>query len=281
MSDTTSAVTETSSEDWETSSEEESSIEETSKQEPVWGESLDLATFKTDPERWNEKWEDVLDTLSSQEAYSLMGHIFRKGRLDAPGGPLSAEGVSKQLMEEICLHQNMVVDVWRKEEGDLRDDFSIAWALLNPSEQTRHLLVGFKHANRWHRKGGPLTQDSRSLCPELRTSLLSGPAFTHFVDTCVVGKEAIEDPTIPYLLPSAWWDEASNGIPEDVVEEFDESCLNLLTLLRNLYICMLSCSPLVYQTLTVHLLSISCVSQRYHVVYYGRPGERKFRDGPY
>lgn len=98
------------------------------------------------------------------------------------------------------------------------------------------MFEGFRKAN----EGCVLGQDNRALCPEIRTSLLLGPAFLDFVHDLVLGKEAIEDPTIPYLLPSPWWDDASNGVPESEVEEFEEY---LLTLLRNLYICMLSYHP--------------------------------------
>lgn len=194
----------------------------------IWGESLDLATLKTDPKRWDKAWEGVLETgtLSVQEVYTKM--CTRKGEdvtLD--------ETFTNILIPDILKLQGIVVHIWGRQR--LKEPLVTAWGLLSFAEQERHLRKGFQDATESCLFG----QDIRALCPELRTSLLLERAFTDLVDKFVEGKVAFGDATTPYLFPSAWWDNASD-ITESVLEEFEESSLKLLTLRRNQYIGNLS-----------------------------------------
>lgn len=221
MADTTTTTTEVSSAD----------TSEAQTGRSLWGESLNLTSLKADPKRWDQEWERVLDTLSAQKAYTRMGRLFKKGIWDKPG--MTLERLTGYFTEDACKMQGVVLEIWRKD--GLGEHLVTAWALLEYSEHERHLLEGLKEAS----ERCPFHQDIRSLCPEIRTSLLlarSGRAFTDFVETFVEGKEAVGDATIPYLFPSAWWNKAGDDMPESMLEEFDESSLTLLTLLRNDYI---------------------------------------------
>lgn len=137
------------------------------------------------------------------------------------------------MKDDIRKMQGVLVGLWRTPA--LKDHLITAWMLLGPQEKERRLLEGFKEAS----KMCPFRQEARSLCPEIRTSLLlahSGRAFTDLVEKYIAAKEAMDDSTIPYLFPSAWWDRARDDVPDDVLDMLDASAFMILTLLRNKFI---------------------------------------------
>lgn len=206
----------------------------------MWGKPLNFASLRADPKRWNKQWEKVLTTLSPQGAYTRMGGLFTKGIWDSTETTLAF--ITDRLNTGICKSQDLVVGVWRQKPA-LKDHLTTAWLLLPPSERERHLLEGFKGAS----ERCLMKQDLRALCPEIRTSLFlarAGRTFIEFVEEYATGREAMNDSTIPYLFPSAWWDKAGDDMPQSVVDEFDESGLMLLTLLRNEFIGKLWSCPL-------------------------------------
>lgn len=215
----------------------------------LWGKTFDITSLKANPKRWNQEWETMLATFSAQEAYSTIGGLFKKPEiLDRQG--ITFASMSSELTAGVCKMQGLALEIWRK--SGVKDHLVTAWLLLKRSEHERHLLEGLKEAS----ERCALNQDLRVLCPEIRTSLFlarGGRAFTDFVESYVVGREAVEDATVLYLLPSVWWDGAGNGTTESALNDLDESIPILLTLLRNEFICEFSYRAYIEKT------HVSCI----------------------
>jgi hypothetical protein len=201
-----------------------------SKDFSLWALKFNFTNIQSDPWRWNKEWDKVLRTLSfSKDVYPTMGPMYKKDSW--PAAELSTH--TQQLRGNVCRMQNVVVKLW----GDLRERGHIvtAWVLLAESERQRHLLKGLEgacqHAS-WR-------QDARALCPEITMSSMlkrRGQAFIDFIDAYKKGKDDVSEDT-PYYLPSEWWGNALEDLPQSLADTFVESTFVLFTLHRNEFIC--------------------------------------------
>src|SRR5882762_5408080 len=194
----------------------------------IWPAKLEITSFKSDPWRWNKEWEMALQTLSSEEVFSTMGLMYKRGQWNADE---LSEHV-QELGKDVCRLQGVVMENWDNLEE--KEHFITAWLLLAEKERKRHLLQGMDEAcgnTSWN-------QDARALCPEITISSMlkqNGRAFIDFMNAYRNGKKGLREDT-PYYLPNEWWEKTMDKVPQSVSEEFEESTFELLTLARSQFI---------------------------------------------
>jgi hypothetical protein len=193
-----------------------------------WARHFKITSLKTDPARWNEEWEQTLQSLSSGYVYAMMGGLLKDSQIE----PEKLSQLTQGSKDDLSKAQNVVAELW----DDLRREghFKMAWLLLDEKERQRHALNGLKKACE-HAAWG---QDSRSLCPEITMSCmlkLKGRAFLDFIRDYTNGKQGAGAGSY-YCLPSEWWDKAVKDVPGPASEGLLGSTFLVLTLHRNEFI---------------------------------------------
>jgi hypothetical protein len=190
-----------------------------------------IPSIKTDPSRWDKRWEKTLHTLSASEhvfpvfCFHWLG-VKSLGFLD----PFA--GMSDVLHKTVRRFREVVIQF----EERLEEPSALVtlWLLLDKADRKRHLFNGIRETC----EHVSLHYDGQGLCPEITTTAMlkgNGKAFTDFALDFVKGtKETGIDGGDVYLPPSEWWSSAVNmpePWPEDITFVFMQ-----LSLQRNEFI---------------------------------------------
>jgi hypothetical protein len=192
----------------------------------IFSQKFNISSFDSDPLRWNKEWDKVLQTVSATDVYDTFSPIFKH---ENGGSELIRE--MEKLKDRTCKFQELLVKVWvyLEEKGH----FVTAWLLLEEKDRLTHMLKGLAEAC----QTCFCAQDSRALCPEIRTSCMQkekGKAFVDFIRAYCGAKKDVGEKNM-YRLPSEWLEKAADAStlpPQEIKFMFQ-----FLTIQRNEFIC--------------------------------------------